>query len=60
MDDEPQRVAMTQREDFRPVSGAADERIVGRDGAVVAQAQDLAAQALGSCATLAILPPVDM
>ena len=36
---------MAHRVDFRPMALAADERIVGRHGAVVVEAQDLAAQA---------------
>ena len=42
-----QRAAMPQRIDFRPVTGLPDERIIGRDGAVVAQAQHFAAERVG-------------
>ena len=45
VDDEAELVAMAQRVDFRPMALAAHERIVGRHGAVVVEAQDLAAQA---------------
>ncbi len=53
VDDEGQRVAMPQAEDFRPVAGAAHERIVWRNGAVVAKPQDLAAQTGGVLRDLA-------
>src|SRR5262245_14490000 len=53
MDDERERVAMAEREKFRTVSGLVHERVVGRNGAVVAQAQDLAAQAGGVLSHLA-------
>ena len=38
---------MAQRVDLRPMAGLSDERIVVRDGAVVAQAQNFAAQRVG-------------
>ena len=42
MGGEPQRVAVADRIDLRLVSGTADERVVGRHGAVVIQAQHFA------------------
>jgi hypothetical protein len=44
VDDQGQRVAMPQAEDFRPVASAVHERIVWRNRAVVAKSQNLAAQ----------------
>jgi hypothetical protein len=43
VDDQGQRIAMAQGEDFRPIASAADKWIVRRNRAVVAKAQDLAA-----------------
>ena len=44
MNDQGQRVAVAKGEDFRPVAGAACERVVRRNGTVVAEAEDLATQ----------------
>ena len=53
MNDQGQRVAVPKGEDFRSIAGAAREWIVRRNGAVVAQAQDLAAQTCGVLRDLA-------
>src|SRR5690349_24953553 len=42
MNRQTELIAMTQREDFRPVSCLADERIVRRHSSVLTQAQHLA------------------
>ena len=47
VDDETQRIAMPQGVDFRPIARAVHEWVVGRYGAIVVEAQDLAAQAHG-------------
>ncbi len=47
MHGQPERAAVSQRVDFRPMAGLPHERIVGRDGAVVAQTQHLAAKRVG-------------
>ena len=45
VDDEAQRIAMSQGIDFWPMARVAHERVVGRYGAIVVEAQYLAAQA---------------
>src|SRR6266581_1179273 len=46
MNDQTQRIPMTQCVNLRPVAGAAYERIVGRHRAIIAQAQNFSAQAV--------------
>ena len=45
VDDEAQRIAMPEGVNFRPIARVAHERVVCRYGAIVVEAQDLAAQA---------------
>src|SRR5216117_2856927 len=53
MNDQGQRIAVPKGEDFRSIAGATHEWVVSRNGAVVAEAQDLAAQTCGVLRELA-------
>ena len=63
MNDESERVAVPERVDLRPVSLTADERVVGRDRAVVVEPQQFAAEAgriLGDLSDVAAGGHVDL
>src|SRR5262245_15242126 len=53
MNDEPERIAMAERVNLRPVPLTAGERIVRRNRSVLVEAQELAAQAGGILRDLA-------
>src|SRR5688572_22199936 len=57
MHDERERVAVPERVDLRSVTSAVHKRIVWRNSAIVAQAEDLSAQAHGILRDLADVPP---
>ncbi len=56
MEREALRAAMPERVDFGQIGFVAEKRIVDRNGAIVAQAQHLAAVFLGVLRALLLLP----